>query len=88
VLCALNGESYRSFEWGLMRARLGAALGDVERLVHPAASLGDVGAATGGVLVACVVKALGRGYAASDAAVVWASSDGAGRAAALVERAR
>jgi 3-oxoacyl-[acyl-carrier-protein] synthase-1 len=88
VLCDLNGESYRAFEWGVVRARLGASLGDVERLVHPAASLGDVGAATGGVLAACVVAALQRGYAVADEAVLWASGDGAGRAAARLERAR
>jgi 3-oxoacyl-[acyl-carrier-protein] synthase-1 len=88
VLCDLNGESYRSFEWGVIRSRMGAPLGDVERLVHPAASLGDVGAATGPVLAACVAAAFQRGYAPADEAVLWASSDGAARAAVRIERAR
>jgi 3-oxoacyl-[acyl-carrier-protein] synthase-1 len=87
VLCDLNGESYRAFEWGVAAARLGEQLGPARRLVHPASSLGDLGAATGGVLVALALAAFRRGYAPSPHAILWASSEGALRGAARIEAA-
>lgn len=85
VLCDLNGESYRAFEWGVVQARVG--LGDVGRLVLPALGLGDVGAATFGVLASSVAAAFARGYAPADEALVWAASDGPLRGAARLTRA-
>jgi 3-oxoacyl-[acyl-carrier-protein] synthase I len=85
VLCDLNGESYRAFEWGVVLARLGERLG-VKRLVHPAASLGDVGAATGAILAASALSAFARGHAPSNEALLFTSSDGPQRAAALATR--
>lgn len=84
VACDLNGESYRAFEWGLVLARLGEQLGEPAGLQHPAVSLGDVGAASGGVLVASALSAMRRGYAPRDHALLWASSDGGARAALRV----
>jgi 3-oxoacyl-[acyl-carrier-protein] synthase I len=86
VLCDLNGESYRAFEWGVVAARLGDR-GALERLVHPAVCLGDIGAATFGVLTTAVAAAFRRGYAAADEAIIWTSSDGPARAAARIARA-
>lgn len=86
LACDLNGESYRSFEWGLVLARLGQHLQNVEKLVLPAATTGDIGAATGGVLVGSVLEAFRRGYAPSNEAIVWASSQGGLRAAARLSR--
>lgn len=82
VLCDMNGESYRSFEWGVALARAGERMGGVPRLTHPAINHGDIGAATGGVLAAAVIAGFQRGYAAATEAVLWAGSDGAARAAA------
>jgi 3-oxoacyl-[acyl-carrier-protein] synthase I len=87
VLCDLNGESYRAFEWGLARARMGEPFGALRRLVPTAASLGDIGAATGGALVASALAAFRRGYAPAEQAVLWAASDGPQRAAARVSAA-
>jgi 3-oxoacyl-[acyl-carrier-protein] synthase-1 len=84
VICDLNGESYRAFEWGVARTRMGEVFSALRRVVVPAASLGDVGAATGGVLLASALAALQRGYAPAEEAIVWSASDGPLRAAARV----
>lgn len=85
VLCDMNGESYRSFEWGLAMARIPDRLGSVGKLSHPAESLGDVGAATGGVLIGLAATGFTRGYAPGPEALLWASSDGPVRAALRME---
>lgn len=86
VLCDLNGESYRSFEWGLALARAGDLLGNIERLVHPAINHGDIGAASGGVLAAAAIAGFTRGYAPAGDALLFATSDGPARAAARLVR--
>jgi 3-oxoacyl-[acyl-carrier-protein] synthase-1 len=82
-LCDLNGESYRAAEWGVVSTRLGAELASVGRLSHPADGLGDIGAATGGMLVAQALAGFRRGYACADEAVVWTSSSVHGLRAAV-----
>lgn len=84
VLCDLNGESYRAFEWGIARARLAERFVAPVRLVHPVDCVGDVGAASGGLLIACAAQAFARGYAPAEHALVWASADEGLRAAMLV----
>jgi 3-oxoacyl-[acyl-carrier-protein] synthase-1 len=84
VLCDLNGESYRAFEWGLVRVRLAAQLAERIVLQHPADSIGDTGAACGGLLIACATQAFVRKYARERAALVWTASDGGSRGALLV----
>lgn len=86
VLDDLNGERYRAFEWGLVQARLGEVLERVGRVEHAALSTGDVGAATGGVLLATAITAIQRGWAAD--ALVFAASEGPLRVAARVTRAQ
>jgi 3-oxoacyl-[acyl-carrier-protein] synthase-1 len=80
VLCDLNGESYRAFEWGLVLARLA---GDLEpaALVHPADCLGDVGAATGPFLLALACAAFLRGHAGAAHALAFTASDEGARSA-------
>lgn len=85
VLCDLNGESYRAFEWGLIRTRVGDRFGELRELIHPAMSLGDVGAASGAVQIACALSAFERGYAAAPEALVWCASDSGLRAGARIE---
>lgn len=79
--CDLNGERYRSYEWGLVRGRLHSLFSDPSVLWHPADCTGDVGAASGGVLAAMVSQAFRRGYAPSDRVLVWASADDGRRVA-------
>jgi 3-oxoacyl-[acyl-carrier-protein] synthase I len=86
VLCDLNGESYRTFEWGTVRTRLANAFSAVKKLVHPADCVGDVGAASGAVLISCAERAFVRGYAPADDALIWTSSDGDTRAAVIASR--
>lgn len=86
VLCDLNGESYRGFEWGIASARLGESFSPSNKLVFPAISTGDIGAAAGALLVGMVSEAFRRGYAPSGEAIVWTSSDGPRRAAVRVQR--
>lgn len=82
VLCDLNGESGRSFEWGIALARVGAG---ITRLVHPAITVGEIGSAIGGVLVNCTIAALARGYAPDRKAALFCASDEKLRVAALLE---
>ena len=56
-------------------------------LEHPAASLGDVGAATGAALVALAVHYLSTKHSDRAGAVVWAAADDGERRAVALERA-
>ncbi|MCA9727307.1 MAG: hypothetical protein KC729_06455 [Candidatus Eisenbacteria bacterium] len=82
VLCDLNGESYRGFEWGLIQTRLGPTLAHFREVTHPADCTGDVGAATAPLLWAVAARAMQRGYAPGRRILVWTADDGPGRAAA------
>jgi 3-oxoacyl-[acyl-carrier-protein] synthase I len=84
ALCDLNGESYRAFEWGVALTRLGEELAGLARVVMPVATLGDVGAATGGVLLATALEAYRRRWSPAKRALLWTASDGAERAAARI----
>jgi 3-oxoacyl-[acyl-carrier-protein] synthase-1 len=86
VLCDLNGESYRATEWSYAMARTFRDGQAVPPLVHPADCLGDVGAATGGVLLALAAAAMKKGLAPWKTALVWCSSDNGERAACAVNR--
>lgn len=86
VLCDLNGESYRGFEWGVASARLGDSFSSSTKLVFPAISTGDIGAASGALLVGMAAEAFRRGRAPAGEAIVWTSSDGPRRAAARLRR--
>ncbi len=84
LLCDLDGESYRAFEWGVAQARLGARLEGLGRAVMPARSIGDVGAATGPLLLATAVEAFARGWAPGEEALIFTASEGPLRGAARV----
>jgi 3-oxoacyl-[acyl-carrier-protein] synthase-1 len=86
VVCDLNGESYRSREWGYCQVRLHDTLGSVKHLWHPADCIGDVGAATGTVIAALAARAFQRGYAPSDRSLLWTSSDNGDRAAMVLKK--
>ncbi|MEZ4301225.1 MAG: hypothetical protein R3B70_40195 [Polyangiaceae bacterium] len=86
VGCDMNGESYRAFEWGVALSRLGDRLSSLAHLSHPAICHGDIGAATGGVLIASVIAGFTRGHALSSDAVLWAAADGPLRTAARIAR--
>lgn len=86
VICDLNGENYRAFEWGIILTRLGRQFANLEKLVHPADCVGDVGAASAGLFIAMAEQALARNYGTGDRPLIWCSSNNGERAACLVKR--
>jgi 3-oxoacyl-[acyl-carrier-protein] synthase I len=86
VVCDLNGESYRHFEWALMETKLPDVMSGLVRTVRPVESIGDVGAASGGILLACVCEAFARGYQPGPEALVWAAADDGKRIAMKVKQ--
>ena len=87
VLCDLNGEPGRMKEWGYVLTRLGRSLGNPVALEHPAALLGDCGAATGAGLVVLATFYLQRRYKERCRALLWCAGDGGDRAALLLSAA-
>jgi 3-oxoacyl-[acyl-carrier-protein] synthase-1 len=87
VVCDLNGEAWRTKEWAFAISRLGKRLGADLAVEHPAAVLGDVGAATGTTLAALAVHHLGTKHVERSGAVVWAAADDGERRAVLLDRA-
>ncbi|MFO0614658.1 MAG: hypothetical protein U0414_18880 [Polyangiaceae bacterium] len=87
MLSDLNGEPWRAMEWGAAVSRLGPRVDDELELQHPADALGDVGCATGALLVAAAADALAEGYAPADIAFVSTAADAGARAVVRVEAA-
>lgn len=84
TICDLNGESFRAYEWMYAYLRNCSRHRDPLEIWHPADCYGDIGAASGPVLVGLALRAWARGYARGARALVWASSDSAARAAVLL----
>jgi 3-oxoacyl-[acyl-carrier-protein] synthase I len=84
VWCDINGERYRTEEWGfaLLRSQGGIKTTDYELLSSP---WGDVGAATVPLQCIMAVQAWRRGHAAGRRAMICAGSDGGLRGAAVLE---
>jgi 3-oxoacyl-[acyl-carrier-protein] synthase-1 len=74
-ICDLNGEPWRSQDWGAARVRLGGRFADEVRWVFPADSLGDTGSASAAVGLCVAAQALRRGYAGADAVLISATCD-------------
>lgn len=85
VWCDLNGERHRTDEYGFTLSRLSEQFADPSAFNAPAASWGDVGAASGPLCAGLAVAAARRGYARGTTALVWASSASGARAALLLE---
>ena len=86
LLCDLNGERDRFKGWGYALSRLRTRLTPPVALEHPAMVLGDVGAATGAVLIALGVRFLHTKYRERDHALIWCASDSGERNALLLRR--
>ncbi len=85
IHCDINGDRYRSEEWGFVALRLGSSFRDASAYHTPVRSCGDVGAATGALNLVVSAQAWRRRYARGPRALVWGSSDAGLRAAALLE---
>ena len=70
-----------------MQTRLGTTFEHVKKLIHPAENCGDVGAASGGLLLACASMAFKQGYHMGDEALLWTASDTGKRVALILQRA-
>lgn len=75
VYCSMNGESYYAFEWGITLARLHESLQNVKELLHPADCVGDVGAATGALLMACAALGPAKPPKSAAFSLLWTASD-------------
>jgi 3-oxoacyl-[acyl-carrier-protein] synthase-1 len=71
----LNGEPWRADEWGYAYLRTAERHGEPLRLRHPAEALGDLGAATGPMLVLLAALDLGHPRRGAASALVFAASD-------------
>jgi len=83
VVADLNGEPCRAEELGYACTRV---LGGDWQLWHPANCIGATGVASAAVAIVAAARALHKGYAPCDAALVTASSYGADKAAVLLQR--
>jgi 3-oxoacyl-[acyl-carrier-protein] synthase I len=75
VVVDLNGEIWRAAEWSQARARLAKRLGEGVRLVMPAASLGETGAAGGAVGVCLATRSFARDPGSRTQALVVSSAE-------------
>lgn len=83
----LNGQSYRAQEWAVVQTRLAGRIPDGGPLWHPAESVGDVGAAAGGLMLAMAGHAFSRRCAPGRFALVWGSGESGERAACVLQAA-
>lgn len=86
VYCDINGERYRSEEWGFALLRTQQMFRDGTRYIAPANCWGDVGAASGALLCTLTVRAWERGYSQGPRALAWAGSEGGLRSAVLLQQ--
>lgn len=87
IWCDLNGERGRALEWGFLETRALAALGAARRRT-PAAFVGDLGSASGALLLALAAYALRTPRVAGGAALVCGASERGERAAAVLAAPR
>lgn len=85
IYCDINGERYRSEEWGFVCLRLSHYFDDPTAYLSPAECWGDMGAASGLLFAMLVCQAFARGYSKGPRAMVWASSEGGQRGVAVLE---
>lgn len=84
VVCDLNGESYRAYEWGLVLTRMGKELSGLQAVWHPADCFGDVRAAGPPLHAILACQAFRKGYAPGSRCLIFAGEDGGERGACIV----
>jgi 3-oxoacyl-[acyl-carrier-protein] synthase-1 len=85
ILCDINGERYRSEEWGLVCLRLAQYFDDPTAYLSPAECWGDMDAASGPLFAMLACQAFARGYSKGPRVMLWASSEGGQRGVAVLE---
>lgn len=87
TICDQNGEAYRADEYGFMLCRLSEYFTDPSDYMAPADCWGDVGAASGPLFINLIISAAEKGYSKGPHTLLWASSEGGERTAALIRTA-
>ena len=82
--CDLNGERYRSEEFAFTVLRAQSAFVNMLDNVTPADCWGDMGAASGPLLATLAIASGARGYAPGPRSMLWTSSEGGYRSAAVL----
>lgn len=85
IYCDINGERYRSEEWGFVCLRLAAHFDDATGYGSPADCWGDMGAASASLFAVLACQAAKRGHARGSRSLLWASSAGGLRGAAILQ---
>jgi 3-oxoacyl-[acyl-carrier-protein] synthase-1 len=88
IICDVNGERYRGEEWGFVCLRLARYFDDPTAYWSPADCWGDMGAASALLFAMLACQASARGYAVGPRTLLWGSSEGGLRGAALLESSR
>ena len=84
LLCDMNGEPYRADEFGFATGRSGAMFRDPSAFETPAISWGDVGAATGPLLIALADAAARKGYGPGPLTAAFTSAESGERCGFVV----
>lgn len=84
IICDMNGEPYRAEEYGFTAVRVSEYFDAVDDFLAPADCWGDVGAASGPLYVMLAAAGWKRRYAKGPNALIWTSSEGGERSAALL----
>lgn len=84
VYCDMNGEAYRADEYGFSCLRTKQHFRAAADFVAPADCWGDVGAAGAPLHAMQAIAACRKGYANGTRSLVWASSEGGERGAAVL----
>jgi 3-oxoacyl-[acyl-carrier-protein] synthase I len=84
VICDMNGEAYRADEYGFAIARTSQHFVAAGDFLAPGDCWGDVGAASGPLFLTIASVAGRKGYAKGRHSLLWTSSEGGERAAALI----
>ena len=87
LYCDINGERYRSEEWGFVAMNT-ASLWKSLDYEAPSACWGDVGAAFGTLAGVLALQSYARGYARGPRALVMAGSESGLRGAMLLQDSR
>jgi len=83
TVCDQNGEAYRADEFGFMLCRLSEHFIDPSDYMAPADCWGDVGAASGPLFINLIASASEKGYSKGPNTLLWTSSEGGERTAAI-----
>lgn len=86
IFCDINGERWRTDDWGFAALRLPQLFRDATSYVSAVGQWGDVGAASGALGCLLAIQSWQRRYAAGPRALVWGASWGGLRGAAVLEQ--